>query len=122
MTTPILGIDEGADGQTSLYAVYNAGLRALEAATNDTLEVDLTGSDDEVTSAEFRSYFCFKITDSDSGQTLTVPDATKRFFSVWNDTVVGIDVACGTTIIVVPAGVCYAFMCDGNANGMIRVQ
>ena len=121
MATPILNITEVANGQVDQYVVFNAALRALEAAANDFLAVDLTSGDVTLTTAEFRGYGIFKAENNTVLRVLTLP-ANKRRFMVHNSGTFSLDVTLGTTTIAVAVGVATMFYSDGTANGLVAAS
>lgn len=60
MATPILNITELADGQVNNYSTSNTGVRALEAASNDFLTVDLSAGNVTLTVAQYRGSVVYR--------------------------------------------------------------
>lgn len=121
MTTPILEITELADGQINQFATMNTALRALEAAANDSLSVDLTSADATLTSAQFFGYWLFRTTGNAVSRTLNVPQK-KRVFAVYNGGSATLNVTRGTTTLTVAASKTRIYYADGTANGLMLLD
>lgn len=120
MTTPILGITEVANNQTNQYLTVNEAVRALEAATNDVLEVDLEDGNITLTDEQFASAVLFKIVGNSVARNLTVP-AKKRLFTVFNGGEADINVVRGTTSILVVTSTALMMYADGTTNGLYLI-
>lgn len=121
MTTPILELEELANGQVDQYLVVNAALRALEAAANDILEVDLSAGNAALTAEQYRGFGVFRSTGNTVARELTL-QAIKRMIMVHNSGSFSLDVTLGTTTIAVAAGVARMFYSDGTTDGLIAAS
>lgn len=131
MSTPILALDEGADGQTDLYALYNAMGRGIEAAALDYLQVDLSGGDATLSAANFRGYYLFECISHTSPVALTVTNidtsvspntAIRRPFAVYNNGAGVLIVTIGTSSILVEVGQTRVLYTDGTANDLMAID
>lgn len=120
MTTPILGITEIANNQTDQYLTANEAFRALEASTNDVLEVDLEDGNVTLTSEQFASAVLFKAAGNAVARNLTVP-AKKRLFAVFNSGEADMNVVRGTTSILVITSTALMMYADGTTNGLYLI-
>lgn len=84
MTTPILGIAEVSQSQSSKEVTINNALRALENATQQYRSAVATAPTN-LSSANFTANFYFNYTGTPGAWTLNVP-ATERAFYVMNNT------------------------------------
>ncbi len=120
MATPILNITQAANGQINQYAILNAGLSALEAATNDFMNVDLSAGNVALTAAQYRGYVRFYATGHTVARTLTL-QAIKRLIIVKNNGTAMLSVILGTTTLYVAPGDTRFIYTDGTANGLEKV-
>ena len=82
MTTPILGITELASGQVDQFATANEAFRALESASNNVLQLTISGAT-TLTAEQFTRNAVFACAGHTASQNLTVP-ALSRVFVVHN--------------------------------------
>jgi hypothetical protein len=121
MTTPILNITEISGNQLNQYITANEAFRALEASTNQVLEVDLSGSDVTLTEAQFTGAYVFVGTGHTLTRALILP-ASKRAFVVRNAGTQSIIVTLGSSTVIVPASESFLLMTDGTANGLFNIS
>jgi len=84
MTTPILGIAEVSQSQSSKEVTINNAIRALENASNNKYTAAATATTN-LSSANYTGNFYFEFTGTPGAWTLNVP-ATERAFFVENST------------------------------------
>ncbi len=120
MATPILDIDELANGQVDQYLTANASTRAIEAAANDFLSVDLSAGNATLTAAQYRGYVLFRSSGNTVARDLTL-QAIKRLVVVENGGTATLSVKLGTTTITISAGEAGLLYSDGTANGLTSV-
>ncbi len=116
-TSSILGITYLADGQVNQFAAVNAAIAALEAATNDSLSVDLSAGSYTLTAAEYRGYVRFFATGHAVARTLTL-QAIKRAILVRNAGTAVLSVVLSTTTVLVQPGDTRLLYTDGTAAGL----
>ncbi|WP_372810097.1 hypothetical protein [Litorivivens sp.] len=118
MATPILNIPELAAGQTTPYAVANAMGRALEAAANDFLSVDLSAGNVTLTAAQYRGYVLFRASGNTVARNLTL-QAVKRLVVVDNSGgTATLSIVLGSTTLTLGPGKQMLAYTDGTANGL----
>lgn len=117
MTTPILGIIELALGQVDQFATANEAFRALEAAGNDVLAVNLASGNATLSAAQFSSAALFRSSGNTIARSITVP-ASKRLFAVQNGGSFQLSVIRGSTTVGVAAGRSAILFSDGTTNGL----
>ncbi|TNE75559.1 MAG: hypothetical protein EP334_10100 [Gammaproteobacteria bacterium] len=120
MTTPILAIPELAAGQATPYAVANAMGRALEAAANDFLTVDLSSGNVALTAAQYRGYVLFRSSGNTVARDLTL-QAIKRLVVVENGGTAVLSVKLSTTTVTVSPGERKQLFTDGTATGLVAL-
>lgn len=123
MTTPNLEIPEGADSQTSLYAVYNAMGRILEQAICGRLTIDFATDadytlDTTANNEEWRDKF-IEITDTGvvltTGRDIVFPDKNGPEYIVTNSTAQTLTLKLsGQTGVTLTAGSTGRFYNDGS--------
>lgn len=121
MTTPILEIPEIANNSVNQYLTANEAFRALEAASNDFLSVDLSAGNVTLTTAQFTRYGLFISSGNTVSRNVTVP-ASKRKFSFFNGGTFPVFVVRGTGSIQVPDGESVLISTDGTTNGIRRLS
>ena len=117
MTTPILGITELSDGQVNQFSTCNSALRALEAAANDYLDIDLSSASNTLTPGEFQSAVIFRVSGNTVSRSVTLP-ANKRIFVISNGGSATLDVIIGSTTLTISASKSRMFYADGTTNGL----
>lgn len=120
MTTPILGIREIAGNQQNQYITANEAFRALEAAGNDFLGVDLAAGNASLTEAQFTAFYAFIAGGHNVARVLTVP-ASKRAFVVINAGLANVTVTRGSSTVVVPSDASALLLTDGTADGLVGI-
>ncbi|MEP3857280.1 MAG: hypothetical protein ABJM39_09585 [Porticoccus sp.] len=119
MATPILNIPELAAGQATPYATANAMGRALEAAANDFLSVDLSSGNVALTAAQYRGYVLFRASGNTVARDLTL-QAIKRLVIIDNsDGTATLSIKLGATTLTLSAGEKALYYTDGTANGLV---
>lgn len=117
MATPILNIPELAALQATPYATANAMGRALEAAANDFLSVDLSSGNVALTAAQYRGYVLFRASGNTVARDLTL-QAIKRMVAIENTGSAVLTVKLSTTTIAVAPGANAILYTDGTATGL----
>lgn len=120
MATANLNITEVVASQTQKEVTINNALEALDSAITEILTVDMTGNV-TLTSAQVRTHVFFKATPVGVGSKMTFP-ALKRLFVVYNAGGTALDVACGTTVVTLNAGLAGLYYTDGTTNGLYEVS
>jgi hypothetical protein len=131
--TPLLAIDQIAEGQSSAYLVANAGISALEEAENKQLAVDMSGGDVTLTQNQFLRNVLFRCSGQVDDDNLTIPssitvDASpatpQRKFLVRNDSdTYTVTVTDGTVSYVVPTEATALLVYDGtNLDGVVAAD
>lgn len=121
MATPILGLNELADGQIDQFLAVNENSLRIEDASNASIAVDLSAGDYTLTAAEFAGYFLFQSTGNAVSRTLTVPQSI-RIFAVLNGGSATLNIARGTTTLTIAAGKTRIYHTDGTANGLVLLD
>jgi hypothetical protein len=118
--TPILNLPEVAPNQDQKEATINTAIAILEAAMNDSLPVNVTAGDVELTQDQFTRWFFFQAHSTTSltpaTRVLTVP-GTPRWFAVENQTDTSIFVttgASGSLDVQIAAGKIALIVSDGS--------
>jgi len=121
MATPILNIPELAAGQATPYATANAMGRALEAAANDFLSVDLSSGNVALTAAQYRGYVLFRASGNTVARDLTL-QAIKRLVMIDNSAgTATLSIKLGATTLTLSAGEKALYYTDGTTNGLVAV-
>ena len=122
MASPNLNITHVAAGQNQKEVTINDAIDDLDRALTDSLAVDFSSGDVELTDDEFRENVHFLASNHSGGEGLTVPQV-KRLFVVENPAggAGAVDVVRGTTSINLPAGSAGLFYCDGTTNGLVQI-
>lgn len=123
MATPILNITEMAAGEATPYATANAMGRALEAAANDFLSVDLSSGNVTLTAAQYRGYVLFRAANNTVARNLTLPTTLiKRMVVIDNkDGTATLSVILGSTTLTLAPGKKALIYTDGTTNGLISL-
>lgn len=120
MTTPILGITEISGNQQNQYITANEAFRALEAASNGFLTVDLAAGTVTLTAAQFTAAYAFYGVGHSVTTVLNVP-ASKRAFVVINGGTGNITVTRGAGTKAIAPGESMMLLTDGTSDGLYSV-
>ena len=116
MSTDNLNIPEVSASQSQKEVTINEGLNALDVASNSELEVAVTGSSDEVSTADFFTYAVFRLTGTPGAPfTLTLPAEAprERVFAVVNVSDGTVTLDSGGATVDVDAGEAALLHSDG---------
>lgn len=121
MTTPILEITELANGQINQFATANDAFRALEAALQAVLPVDLSSGSHALQDEDFLRNLIFVATGNTTSRTISIPQKA-RVFLVRNSGSASLDVVRGSTTIAIASGKSRVLYTDGTANGLVALD
>ncbi|ODT77698.1 MAG: hypothetical protein ABS76_26560 [Pelagibacterium sp. SCN 64-44] len=99
--TPILKIPQVATNQAGKEATINDAIGLLEASTNKTLVIDISGGDVALDEEQVNQHFAFE--GATNTQTVTLPAGTVRFILAINRGAWSVNVVCDGESVVVPA-------------------
>jgi hypothetical protein len=133
MASPYLNITAVASGQNNKETTINDADIALERATNDILEVNMSAGNVTLTVAQFTRHMVFRATAMPGNRQLTVPNnvgagvsTAKRVFAVIHDTDGDYDLtittgAGGGTNVVLKKGMRALISSDGTHLRLVTV-
>lgn len=120
MATPILNIQEIAQGVVNVHLVANEAFRKLESAFTGFLDIDFASGNVTLSSEVFRSYMVFRSLNNATARTINVP-AVVRCFIVVNGGTAELSVVRGASLVSIGAGKAAFFFTDGTTNGLTEV-
>lgn len=115
-----LALTQLAANQASPEVPHNDALAALDAAITEQFDIDLTGANVNVTTAQFQKNIYFRAINASVARNVGWPMVKRGLVLFENDAAnTGVvTLVMGTTTFATVAGRLYAVLLDGTANGM----
>jgi hypothetical protein len=122
MPSPNLAVTHVAAAQNQKEVTINDAIDALDRALTDTLALDLSTGALTLTAAQLRSAMVLRPEGALSAPaTITLPQLRRVFVALNTDAVHGLTLQRGTSSVLLVPGESAVLICDGSANGLIRV-
>lgn len=110
-----------AASQTQKEVTINAAKTQIASALSDFLSISLSSGDHTLSATEFTTYMGFATTGNSVSRTLTIPATKRAIFYVENGGSATLSVACGSTVLSVPASAVVFLQTDGTTNGIVSI-
>jgi hypothetical protein len=116
-----LALSQVAATQNQKEVTINDQAGEIDAALTEVLTVDLSVGNIALTNGQFHRNMLFVGSGHSAPRTLTVPQIKRSIFAVRNAGSDNLEVARGSTALILPAGTAAFFATDGTTNGLSQL-